>query len=77
MNLYLAYDDQTFNEAKAESDTSNDSWKHIDELFYYLMDYGFQDLKIGGCKSFRIFNQDGKIAFESHKAPILSKGEVA
>lgn len=76
-NLYLAYDETTFEEAVKNTDTSCDSWDEIHQLLYFLMDWGYRDLQVGGCKSFRIFDQDGRIAFESHKKPIIQSGEVA
>jgi hypothetical protein len=75
-NLYLVYDFQTLDEVIASQRPEDDNWDYIEELFYFLLDWGFLDLKVGICKSFTIYNQDGVIVFESHKKLAL-EGEVA
>lgn len=75
-NLYLAYDDQTFEEAMAEVDHHADTWKDIPELFEFLMNLAFHNMKVGACDSFTIYDQSKNIVFK-HSKKISNNSEVA
>lgn len=75
MNLFMTYDNQGFEQAVKESDSSPFLPEEYRSVLSQLIAWAIHDYTKGFCDSFQIYNEQKEIVFEMSRPK--QKGDVA